>query len=131
MKKIKTNTKINTLYSELYETLGTVFEISFSLSNMLFLSLPFSVFSDAMLASSLAHYLKSGKDPVIFSSHSQCLTGCLRWWGRVEGWEKREQAERERGRDGEVEVGWGLGWWRKPDAELRRKPDKEMKEKRP
>lgn len=38
--------------------------------------------------------------------------------------EKRAGKERKRARCGELEFGWGLGWWRKPDAELRRKPDK-------
>lgn len=39
--------------------------------------------------------------------------------------EKESRQGRERGRDGELEFGWGLGQWRKPDAETRRKPDQE------
>ncbi|CAB1437930.1 unnamed protein product [Pleuronectes platessa] len=55
------------------------------------------VFSVATLASSLAHYLKPGKDPVIFSIRSLCLTGCLHWWwsgGMGEnraGWEEAKE----------------------------------------
>lgn len=42
------------------------------------------------------------------------------------------RAGRERKREGWRVVsvdGWGLGWWRKPDAETERKPDQEIEEK--
>lgn len=87
---------------------------------MYFVSALFPVFSGVTLAIRLAHYLKSGKDPVIFSIHSVCLTECLCWW------EKGEQAGRKK-REGVLEFGWGLGWWRNPDAEARRKPDPRKK----
>lgn len=85
----------------------------------------FPVFRGATLASSLAHYLKSGKDPVIFSIHSLSLTGCLHRWGEWRDGRKKEEAGREGGRDGELKFGWGLGHWRKPDAAMKRKPDPE------
>ena len=81
--------------------------------------MPFPVFSGATLASRLAHYLKPGKDPVIFSIHSlsDWMSALVGEWkdGRREG-----KQSKKRGRDGELEFGWGLGHWRKPDADKRK-----------
>lgn len=92
----------------------------------LFLSL--SHFSGATLTSSRAHYLKSGKDPVIFSIHSLCLTGCLRWWWSGGMGERKgsRQGVKEGGMESWSYFGWGLGKCRKPKAQTRRKPDQGM-----
>ncbi len=40
-------------------------------------------------------------------------------------WVSALVGERKRGRVGELELGWGLGRWRNPDAEMRRKADQQ------
>ena len=44
------------------------------------------------------------------------------------GEKKGGRAKKEGGRDGELEFGWGLGHWRKPDGGTRGKPDLEKAE---
>lgn len=73
--------------------LSDIKNIKFKLSGMLsLLSLLFPVFRGVTLASRLAHYLKSGKESVILSIHSLCLTDCVCWWekGRAGREKKRE-----------------------------------------
>lgn len=68
------------------------------------LSLPFPVFSGATLASSVAHYLKSGKDPVIFSIHS------VSDWMSALVVERRDGRKREQAGERKRE-GWRAGVW--------------------
>lgn len=70
-------------------------------------SLVSSLFSvQPRLPAAFVHYLKAGKESLIFSIHSVSLTERL-----------RAAREEKRGRDGVLESGWGLGQRRNPDGE--------------
>lgn len=102
------DTKIKTLCTKAFTLWGEVFQINFSLSDML--SLPFPVFSGATLASSLAYYLKSGKDPVIFSIHSvsDWMSELVGEW--KDGRKESRQAEKEGGMENwSLDGGWDGG----------------------
>lgn len=96
--------------------------IKFRLSGMLsLLSLLFPVFSGVMLASRLAHYLKSGKESVILSIHSLCLTDCVCWW-------EKGRAGREKKREG-----WSIwcldGGWDSGEIQMQEREGNQTKKK--
>lgn len=88
----------------------------------------FLVFCCHAHSSGPAHYLKPGKDWVIFSIHAQSLTGCLLrwWWSGGMGENRASRPEKEKQKEGGT-WSWGLedGGWDHGDIQMRRQEEKQ------
>lgn len=82
--------------------------------------------SGGALAGRSAHYLQSGKDPVIFSIHSVCLSGRLSWWGSGRmGEEKGRPSKQEGGMES-----WSLdGGWETAVSQMRGREENQTEKK--